>query len=98
MDVQSISLRDIYSDEYFSGDEYVDCLRDRLAFEKQFRARLQEMRRFQPGGALLEIGSAYGFFLALAQHHYRAYGFDIAEGHVTYAQRAGCGRPLWGLP
>jgi len=86
MDVQNLNLREIYSDEYFSGDEYVDYLRDRPTFEKQFRARLHEMKRFQPSGNLLEIGCAYGFFLAVAQLDYRAYGFDIAEGPVTYAR------------
>jgi 2-polyprenyl-3-methyl-5-hydroxy-6-metoxy-1,4-benzoquinol methylase len=87
MDVQNINLREIYSDEYFSGAEYVDYLRDHPTFEKQFRVRLHEMKRFRPGGELLEIGCAYGFFLALAQQNYRAYGFDIAQGPVTYAKR-----------
>jgi SAM-dependent methyltransferase len=44
------------------------------------------MTRFQPGDALLEIGRAYGFFLALARRHYRACGFDIAPGPVAYAR------------
>src|SRR5262249_32945635 len=55
-------------------------------FEQQFRDRLGTVKRFQPSGDLIEIGCAYGFFLTVAQEHYRARGFDIAAGPVAHAR------------
>ncbi len=86
IDAQSLTLKAIYSDSYFSGDEYVDYLSDSPVFERQFQDRLWVVKRFQPDGDLIEIGCAYGFFLAVAQEDYRVRGFDIAEGPVAYAR------------
>lgn len=88
IDIQSLNMREIYGDSYFCGDEYADYMRDRPMFTKQFRRCLQEVKRFQPGGELVEIGCAYGFFLSVAQQDYRVHGFDIAEGPVAYARVA----------
>jgi SAM-dependent methyltransferase len=86
VDARSLNLKVVYGDGFFSGDEYVDYLRDRWVFEKQFRERLQYMKKYQSGGDLVEIGCAYGFFLAIAQESYRVRGFDIAERPVAYAR------------
>lgn len=86
MDARSLNLKVVYGDGFFSGDETVDYLRDRSVFEKQFRDRLKDVKKYQSGGDLVEIGCAYGFFLAVAQESYRAQGFDIAEGPVVYAR------------
>ncbi len=86
LDAESLDLKDIYSENYFSGDEYADYLRDRRVFEKQFQDRLYEVKRFHPSGDLIEIGCAYGFFLTVAQENYRARGFDIAAGPVAHAR------------
>jgi len=86
VDARSLNLKVVYGDGFFFGDEYVDYLRDRSVFEKQFRDRLQDVKKYQLGGDLVEIGCAYGFFLAVAQESYRARGFDIAEGPVAYAR------------
>jgi SAM-dependent methyltransferase len=86
IDLQNLNLCEIYGNDYFCGDEYADYLRDRPTFEKQSRARLRDVKRYQPHGELIEIGCAYGFFLSVAQHDYSVHGFDIAEGPVAYAR------------
>jgi 2-polyprenyl-3-methyl-5-hydroxy-6-metoxy-1,4-benzoquinol methylase len=86
IEINRLNMGEIYSDSYFCGDEYADYLRDRPMFEKQYRGRLQEMKQFQAGGNLIEIGCAYGFFLSIAQQCYRVHGFDIAKGPVAFAR------------
>jgi 2-polyprenyl-3-methyl-5-hydroxy-6-metoxy-1,4-benzoquinol methylase len=86
VDATHLDFQAIYSDEYFAGEEYADYVRDRRVYEKQFRERLQLIGRFQPSGDLIEIGCAYGFFLAVARQSYRVQGFDIAAGPVAYAR------------
>ncbi len=86
LDPQSVNPKAIYSDEYFTGEEYAEYAGDRAVFEQQFRDRLQTIRQFQADGDLIEIGCAYGFFLGVAQDHFRVRGFDIAEGPVQYAR------------
>jgi SAM-dependent methyltransferase len=76
----------VYAEDYFRGSEYADYLRDRPLFDRQFHDRLRAMKRYQSSGDLIEIGCAYGFFLAVAQKEYSVIGFDIAGGPVAYAR------------
>lgn len=84
--VSDLNAKAVYGTGYFHGDEYADYLRDRPTFEKQFRSRLLQVKRYRTGGDLVEIGSAYGFFLAIAQESFRVRGFDTAEEPVAYAR------------
>ncbi len=86
IDTQDLDLRMVYSDSYFSGDEYADYLRDRRVFEKQFEDRVRDVKKYQSSGNLLEIGCAYGIFLKVAQRDFQVQGYDIAAGPVTYAK------------
>lgn len=86
LDPHALDFGSIYNEGYFCGAEYVDYFRDRTPFQRQFRARLQEIRRYCPGGDLIEVGCAYGFFLEQAREHFRVRGFDIAEVPVRYAR------------
>ena len=86
LDAPGLDFKTIYSDRYFSGDEYVDYLRDKIVFEKQFRDRLRKIEKFRSSGDLIEVGCAYGFFLAVAKERFRARGYDISEGPVNYAR------------
>lgn len=88
VDVQHLDLKAIYGGDYFRGEEYADYLKDRAVFDKQFRNRLRFMSKFREDGDLIEIGCAYGFFLAAARRRYRVLGFDIAAGPVAYARDA----------
>jgi 2-polyprenyl-3-methyl-5-hydroxy-6-metoxy-1,4-benzoquinol methylase len=82
----------LYRKNYFFGEEYSDYLRDKPILQKNFRARMHVLKRFMnPDGEprhrrLLEIGSAYGFFLEVAQPMFSSVlGIDITDDGCRYA-------------
>lgn len=79
------SLLKLYGVGYFEGDEYADYLGDKKVYQKNLDRWLRIVRRYTPGGSLVEVGSAYGFFLELAQEHFDAFGYDVSEEAVRYA-------------
>jgi len=89
-------LASLYSHRYFAGEEYRDYVGDRAIIEGQFRARLARLLPFvvsPESKRLLEIGAAYGFFLAVARDAFhRVEGIDIA------ADAAAVARETFGLP
>lgn len=87
-DLDGVDAQSLYTEEYFKGREYFDYLADEALFRRNFRRRLQRMLRDQPGGRLLEIGSAYGFFLDEAKAHYQTVGFEISEEPASHARAA----------
>ncbi len=90
-------LQALYSKNYFLGEEYLDYEKEKPALRRNFTLRLRELLRRAPeGGALWEIGTAYGNFLDLAQAHYKVAGCDISEHAVRHAcdtlgQKVQCG-------
>ena len=78
-------LHSLYGPEYFCGDEYSDYLGDKAVIQRNLRRWLRTVRKYVPGGSLVEVGSAYGFFLELAQEHYQVVGYDVSEEAVDYA-------------
>ena len=85
-------LREIYRKEYFFGGEYSDYIADREVLQENFRLRLRSLRPFLLPGRhrrLLEVGSAYGFFLAVAHAEFEfVQGIDISEDGVRYARES----------
>jgi cyclopropane fatty-acyl-phospholipid synthase-like methyltransferase len=79
----------LYTREYFAGGEYHDYLADKATLQRNFARRIVSLRKLKPGGRLLEIGAAYGFFLELAQSHWEARGLEISRDAVEHARRAG---------
>ena len=92
INVDSLKPDELYDEAYFSGAEYADYLRDRDVLERNFNARLKEVRRFHTNGKLIEVGCAYGYFLNLARRYFSVRGFDIAESALEHA------RNVFGLP
>jgi SAM-dependent methyltransferase len=84
-------LRPFYREDYFRGREYVDYLADKSAHQKTLARHLRVVRRYvPPGGQLLEIGCAHGFFLELALPIYPgSVGLDIATSAVAAATGRG---------
>lgn len=82
-------LEGIYSAKYFAGEEYKDYVSERRLIEKNFRIRLQTLLNYvpnAPGKRLFEIGSAYGFFLSVAQDHFASVeGIDLSCDAATFA-------------
>ena len=84
-------LIQFYQEDYFKGREYVDYVADKPAQQKTLRNHLRVVRRHaRPGGRLLEIGCAYGFFLELIQEEYRgSVGVDVFSAGVAHARAQG---------
>jgi SAM-dependent methyltransferase len=84
-------LRELYTADYFAGNEYRDYVADRAVIEKQFRRRLQRLLRFVPEAPtknLFEIGCAHGFFLGVAKNAFHSVaGIDLSEDAVAYARQ-----------
>lgn len=87
-DFEQSELAEIYSEEYFAGDEYPDYLGQQDALRRSMRHHLKQMSRYNPRrGALLEVGCAYGLFLDEARPHFqRVEGIDISAAPVAYAR------------
>jgi 2-polyprenyl-3-methyl-5-hydroxy-6-metoxy-1,4-benzoquinol methylase len=83
-------LKQLYTANYFAGDEYRDYIADRPVLEKQFRLRLRRLLKFVPEADkknLFEIGCAHGFFLASAEKKFHsAEGIDISSDATRYAR------------
>lgn len=79
----------IYQKSYFFGEEYSNYQADREVLQKNFKLRLKTLLQFTDQSRhrrLFEIGSAYGFFLALAKHHFEGVqGIDITQDGVQYS-------------
>jgi 2-polyprenyl-3-methyl-5-hydroxy-6-metoxy-1,4-benzoquinol methylase len=75
----------LYTKEYFTGNEYLDYLADRQILQRNFSRRIRKIRKFKPDGRLLELGSAFGFFLELAQAYWEVKGIDIVPEAIEYA-------------
>ena len=79
----------LYSKGYFFGEEYSDYLADREVLRKNFTLRLKTLERHADPARhrrLLEIGSAYGFFLELVRDRFDAVGIDITADGTRYAK------------
>lgn len=83
-------LLNLYRKNYFFGEEYSDYVEDRPVIQKNFVLRLRVLQRFldpKLHRSLLEIGSAYGFFLDIAREKFdTVQGIDITEDGVRYAR------------
>jgi SAM-dependent methyltransferase len=80
---------EIYGDTYFHGDAYQDYEAERDWIHRNFQDRLVDLRRYETSGRLVEIGSAYGYFLDLAKDDFQCRGFDVNETAVQAGQARG---------
>ena len=80
----------LYNEEFFTGAEFSDYAQDERYFRKNFELRFKELRKFIDPARhkhLLEIGSAYGFFLdTVKQHFASAEGIDITDAGTLHAR------------
>lgn len=83
-----IDTRQLYEGAYFTGQEYLDYRGDEAFLKRNFRRRLAEILGRCPGGRLLEIGAAYGFFLDLAREHFQTVGFEVNREAVRHARES----------
>jgi len=85
----NLNVEDIYNGDYFEGGEYQDYFKDKVTIQKNFEARIQDLKKIKSKGKLLEIGCAYGFFLELASKQWTSTGVDITEAGIDHAKKQG---------
>ena len=81
-----------YTDAYFSGhyaDGYADYLGAEPVLSREFARMVDFLRRYCPGGKLIEIGCAYGFFLRQAMPHFDVAGIELAADAAAHARGSG---------
>ena len=81
-----------YSEDYFSGgyfDGYADYLGAEPVLRREFARVVAFLHQHCPGGRLLEIGCAYGFFLKEAERYFDVSGIELAEHAAAYCRRSG---------
>ena len=85
-----IDFASLYGEDYFAGEEYPDYLGQERALRRSMRRHLEQMATYRPhGGALFEVGAAYGFFLDEAKALYDSTeGIEISESAAEHARRA----------
>lgn len=91
LSISDEELKQLYSEEYFSGKEYGNYLSDKKNIQNNFQKRLDVILKYIPetkGKKLFEIGCAYGFFLELAKRYfYKAVGIDVSSDSIKYARQ-----------
>jgi SAM-dependent methyltransferase len=81
-----------YNEDYFSGghaDGYANYLGAEPVLRREFGRSVEFIRRFRPGGRLLELGCAYGFFLQEAARYYEVAGIELAADAAAHCRRTG---------
>lgn len=91
-EVSDEKLREIYSENYFKGEEYLDYLKDKSTHQYNFRRRLTYLLKRMDSmhmDTALEIGCAYGFFGEIFSRKFpekKYFGIDISEAAIHYGQ------------
>ena len=106
-DHQSVKQSSLYSKDYFSGvhaNFFADCTigyEEKIAMSgklQNFHTVLKKIKHIKPEGTFLDVGSATGIFLDMAQKEgYAVVGVDVSEYACTYAREhfgidARCGK------
>ena len=91
VELSSEELKQLYTANYFAGEEYKNYIADRNVIEKQFRLRLHKLLDHVPKPQrthLFEIGCAYGFFLNVAREYFTTVeGIDISDDAIHHARQ-----------
>jgi SAM-dependent methyltransferase len=81
-----------YTEDYFTGrhpDGYADYHGAEPVLRREFARSVDFIRRLRPGGKLLELGCAYGFFLEQAARHFDVAGIELAANAADHCRRRG---------
>jgi SAM-dependent methyltransferase len=90
LDLSQEKFEELYNSGYFKGEEYSDYISDKEMLQRNFNDRLKTLKKYIDPNihqSLLEVGTAYGFFLELASKEFNeAVGVDVTEEGVKYAR------------
>lgn len=76
-----------FGEEYFTHVSNYGGLYRRFNPPHKIRGYLAEIRRVRPGGALLDVGCAFGGFLERARQYYTCEGLDISAYALAKARQ-----------
>lgn len=89
-DLSDEEVARLYGKNYFFGSEYSDYLKEKKSLQKNFSLRFKVLRKFLEQSRhknLLEIGSAYGFFLDGVRDKFDSVcGIDLSRDATDYAR------------
>jgi SAM-dependent methyltransferase len=87
VELDRAELEQIYGEDYFTKEQVLyDYVADRDARLASGARVAQALARVRPGGRLLDVGCAAGFFLAPAAKHYDVTGVEISAFASAYAR------------
>jgi len=87
VDLDRRALEQIYDEDYFRGDVFHDYLGEREVRVAAAAEATQSLARLVPGGRLLDVGCAAGFFLEAASRVYDGTGIELSPFASEYARR-----------
>jgi SAM-dependent methyltransferase len=79
-------LEEFYGRDYFEGEVFDGYTGEQDVRIRLGAARTRELARQEPGGRLLDVGCAAGFFLAPAAERYDVAGVEISEYAAQFAR------------
>jgi SAM-dependent methyltransferase len=79
-------LEQIYGEAYFTDEVFHDYLSERDVRVASGAVAARALARLVPGGRLLDVGCAAGFFLEAASAHYDGTGVEISAFASEYAR------------
>jgi SAM-dependent methyltransferase len=88
-DPASMDFSQLYGEAYYTGGNeqvFANYIGEERARRASARRRLWGLRRLAPGGRLLDVGCAAGFFLAEAQRYYDVKGVELSEYSSRYGR------------
>lgn len=80
-----------YGPSYYAGGDYADYQSSESIAKRNFGRFSRRLRAIHPGGRMLELGAAYGYFMDVASEGWAVEGLDISPD-VTQA----CARRVGG--
>lgn len=85
------TIHGLYTEDYYSGKSEYSYYDERDA-EKYARhvwdARIRVIRRYQPGGNFLDVGSAFGGLLSAAAKYFSPHGIEISPFAAEHSRTA----------
>lgn len=79
-----------YTDDYFEASDdargYENYLECEPFLSLNFTRKLRHMKKYVPGGNVLDLGCGYGYFLKTLGDEYNGYGVDVSEHAARVAR------------
>jgi SAM-dependent methyltransferase len=81
------AIDQIYRRDYYEGEAFADYLGERRERLESARDRVRRLASVIPGGRLLDLGCATGFFLEAAAASYDVTGVEVSQFAAEFARK-----------